>query len=65
MLKKKTINLGICRYMCLDEADRMVDMGFEEDMRDIISYFKEQRQVGERAWQRVNARGSVTGKARW
>ena len=24
----------------LDEADRMVDMGFEDDVREIISYFK-------------------------
>ncbi len=26
--------------MCLDEADRMVDGGFEEEMRDIMSFFK-------------------------
>jgi len=28
------------RYICLDEADRMVDGGFEEEMRDVLSYFK-------------------------
>jgi ATP-dependent RNA helicase DDX41 len=28
------------RYLCLDEADRMIDMGFEEDVRTIFSYFK-------------------------
>ena len=33
------------RYLCLDEADRMIDMGFEEDVRTIFSYFKGQRQT--------------------
>ena len=28
------------RYLVLDEADRMVDMSFEEDIRTILSYFK-------------------------
>ena len=40
MLDKKMINLEVCRYLCLDEADRMIDMGFEEDVRTIFSYFK-------------------------
>ena len=26
-------------------ADRMIDMGFEEDVREILSYFKSQRQT--------------------
>ena len=25
--------------MCFDEADRMIDMGFEEDVRTIMSFF--------------------------
>jgi ATP-dependent RNA helicase DDX41 len=29
----------------MDEADRMVDVGFEEDMRTVFSYFKAQRQT--------------------
>jgi len=45
MLNKKMVNLNICRYLCLDEADRMIDMGFEEDVRIIFSYFKAQRQT--------------------
>lgn len=40
MLGKKRMNLDLCRYLCLDEADRMVDMGFEDDIRLILSYFK-------------------------
>jgi superfamily II DNA/RNA helicase len=43
MLDKKMINLGVCRYLCLDEADRMIDMGFEEDVRTIFSFFKVRR----------------------
>jgi ATP-dependent RNA helicase DDX41 len=45
MLKRKRLNLDICRYMCLDEADRMVDMGFEEEIREVMSYFKGSRQT--------------------
>lgn len=37
--------LFLCRYLCLDEADRMIDMGFEEDVRTIFSFFKAQRQT--------------------
>ncbi|XP_054167118.1 ATP-dependent RNA helicase abstrakt-like [Oppia nitens] len=45
MLEKKMIGLHVCRYLVLDEADRMIDMGFEEDVRTIFSYFKGQRQT--------------------
>ncbi|XP_049884152.1 ATP-dependent RNA helicase abstrakt [Pectinophora gossypiella] len=45
MLDKKMIRLNVCRYLCMDEADRMVDMGFEEDVRTIFSYFTGQRQT--------------------
>ena len=45
LLKRRRINLDICRYFCLDEADRMVDLGFEDDIRDILSFFKDQRQM--------------------
>ncbi|QDZ18651.1 DEAD-box ATP-dependent RNA helicase [Chloropicon primus] len=44
-LSKKRITLDACRYIVLDEADRMIDMGFEEDVREILSYFKSQRQT--------------------
>ncbi|KAJ3075906.1 hypothetical protein HDU98_006538 [Podochytrium sp. JEL0797] len=45
MLNKGKFNLDLCRYLCLDEADRMIDMGFEDDVRNIMSYFKHQRQT--------------------
>ena len=31
---------GCHRYLVLDEADRMIDLGFEEDIREIFSFFK-------------------------
>lgn len=40
MLSKKMITLDVCRFLVFDEADRMIDMGFEEDVRTIFSYFK-------------------------
>ncbi|KAI8898007.1 putative dead box ATP-dependent RNA helicase [Globomyces pollinis-pini] len=45
MLDRKTFNLDICRFLVMDEADRMIDLGFEEDVRNIMSYFKAQRQT--------------------
>ena len=35
LLQKKRLTMGFCRYLCLDEADRMVDMGFEDDIREV------------------------------
>ena len=32
---KRRMTFDICRYLCLDEADRMVDLGFEEDIREV------------------------------
>jgi ATP-dependent RNA helicase DDX41 len=40
MLEKKKFNFDGCRYMCMDEADRMIDLGFEDDVRTIMSFFK-------------------------
>ena len=54
MLAKKMITLNICRYLCLDEADRMIDMGFEEDVRTIFSYFKVQVYVENLVWTYVD-----------
>ena len=54
MLAKKMITLNICRYLCLDEADRMIDMGFEEDVRTIFSYFKVQVYVENFVWTYVD-----------
>merc|ERR1719487_2051882 len=44
-LTKKRMTLCQCKYLCLDEADRMIDLGFEEDIRTIFSFFSGQRQT--------------------
>ena len=45
LLRKRRINLHSCRYIALDEADRLIDLGFEEDVRAIFSFFSAQRQT--------------------
>eukprot|EP01084_Bolivina_argentea_P287023 492457_1 len=35
-LEKKKFNFNLLKYWCLDEADRLMDIGFEDEIRDII-----------------------------
>ncbi|CAB3222068.1 unnamed protein product [Arctia plantaginis] len=44
-LEKETTNLRRCTYLVLDEADRMLDMGFEPQIRKIIEQIRPDRQV--------------------
>merc|ERR1719487_681718 len=45
MLTKKRFGLVQCLYLCMDEADRMVDMGFEDEVRNVLDSFAGQRQT--------------------
>jgi len=45
MLAEKKMNLDNCRYLTLDEADRLVDSGFEDGIREVFDHFKAQRQT--------------------
>jgi len=45
LLASKQINLDICKYICLDEGDRMLDLGFDEEVQTIMNYFTCQRQT--------------------
>ena len=46
MLNKKRFSLDVCRYLCLDEADRMIgEPNFEEEVRNVMDYFTKQRQT--------------------
>jgi len=45
MLNKKKFTLTLCRYLVLDEADRLIDLGFEEDIRNVMDHFTSQRQT--------------------
>jgi ATP-dependent RNA helicase DeaD len=44
-LQRRTINLQNIRFMVLDEADRMFDMGFIEDVERILSQTPKSRQT--------------------
>jgi ATP-dependent RNA helicase DeaD len=44
-LKRGTLNLASVRMFVLDEADRMLDMGFREDIEDIFQHTPEDRQT--------------------
>lgn len=44
-LKKGVIELETISFLVLDEADRMLDMGFQEDMEAIISFAPKKKQT--------------------
>jgi ATP-dependent RNA helicase DeaD len=44
-LKRGSIQLDDVRFVVLDEADRMLDMGFIEDIKFILFYVSEERQT--------------------
>ncbi|CAL1379412.1 unnamed protein product [Linum trigynum] len=45
MLAKKKMRLDICRYLTLDEADKLVDGDFEDVTRDVFDHLEGQRQT--------------------
>ncbi|KAH7952076.1 probable ATP-dependent RNA helicase DDX5 [Rhipicephalus sanguineus] len=44
-LKEDKLDIGRCTYLVLDEADRMVDMGFEQQLISIARYVRPDRQT--------------------
>ncbi len=45
LLKRESLNLDFIKTFVLDEADRMLDMGFFEDIEQIISFAPKKRQT--------------------
>lgn len=44
LLRRKALDLSSSRYLVIDEADRLLDMGFIKDINDIIRYMPKKRQ---------------------
>ncbi|KAH7951230.1 probable ATP-dependent RNA helicase DDX5 [Rhipicephalus sanguineus] len=44
-LKEDKLDIGRCTYLVLDEADRMADMGFEQQLISIARYVRPDRQT--------------------
>jgi ATP-dependent RNA helicase DeaD len=45
LMERRVLNLGSIRFVVLDEADRMLDMGFIEDIEFILSRIPRDRQT--------------------
>jgi ATP-dependent RNA helicase DDX42 len=43
MIKKKATNLTRCTYVVVDEADKMFSLGFERQIRSILSQIRPDR----------------------
>ena len=44
-LHRETLTLGKCKYLVLDETDRMFDMGFYEQLEEIFKYIPQEKQT--------------------
>jgi len=44
-LKKETLSLDDLEMLVLDEADRMLDMGFSEEINEVLSFTKKRKQT--------------------
>ncbi|NCO11281.1 ATP-dependent helicase [Candidatus Pacearchaeota archaeon CG_4_9_14_0_2_um_filter_39_13] len=44
-LKRRNVRLTMLKTLILDEADRMADMGFLQDVKEILKYCPEERQT--------------------
>ena len=45
LIRSNLLNLNRVTYLVIDEADRMLDMGFEPDVRTIVDDIRPDRQT--------------------
>ncbi|GMH35171.1 hypothetical protein BSKO_03039 [Bryopsis sp. KO-2023] len=45
LIEQRALNLSKIRYVIMDESDSMLDMGFEEDMEQILQHAPKERQT--------------------
>ena len=45
MLKRKKVNVSAIRFLVLDEADEMLNMGFKEELTDVLASTPEDKRV--------------------
>nr|PVC51070.1 helicase [Theileria orientalis] len=45
LVSKGTLNLAQCRYLCFDEADGLIDLGFDEEIGTVFNHLSAQRQT--------------------
>ncbi len=44
-IRRNTVKLGSVNFLVIDEADKMFEMGFIEDLKEILSYLPKKRQT--------------------
>jgi len=45
LLDKGKLDTSMCKYLVLDEADRLLDMGFDEEVKKVLEKFKHPKQT--------------------
>ncbi len=45
LLGRNSVNIDVIKYLVLDEADRMLDMGFIKDIERILKHIKDKKQT--------------------
>ncbi|KAL6449496.1 PRP28 Pre-mRNA-splicing ATP-dependent RNA helicase PRP28 [Candida maltosa Xu316] len=46
-IERKLIDLSHCYYLIMDEADRMIDMGFEKDLTKVLNHLPDAKKLQE------------------